>query len=141
MNCSHTLSVSLLLSLGRYLCWWVNIPRECHPPSSQWFGIDMVSQIYFYWNLQFPDHVNVLLLGTDNLTLLEGGGNVFPRAIFFFTLNIQQIIIFLHENYVLFLQCYSNKLWQHFFGGEGDKHTGDRSLKGFSTYMNGAIDW
>jgi len=32
----------LLLSLGRYLCWWTISPRGYHPPSSQCFGTDMV---------------------------------------------------------------------------------------------------
>jgi len=31
----------LLLSLGRYLCWWTISPRGYHPPSSQCFGTDM----------------------------------------------------------------------------------------------------
>ena len=36
------ISMCLLLSLGRYLCWWTIIPWGYHPPSSQCFGTDMV---------------------------------------------------------------------------------------------------
>jgi hypothetical protein len=39
LNC---ISTFLLLSLGRYLCWWTICSRMYHPPSSQWFGTDMV---------------------------------------------------------------------------------------------------
>jgi hypothetical protein len=36
------ISTFLLLSLGRYFCWWTISPRVYHPPSSQCFGTDMV---------------------------------------------------------------------------------------------------
>ena len=37
----------LLLSLGRYLCWWTISPRGYHPPRSQCFDTDMV--YYYHW--------------------------------------------------------------------------------------------
>jgi len=38
----NLISTFLLLSLGRYLCWWTISPWGYHPPSSQWFGTDVV---------------------------------------------------------------------------------------------------
>jgi hypothetical protein len=50
----NLISTFLLLSLDRHLCWWSISLRGYHQPSSQWFGTDMVYQIYiYYWNLQF----------------------------------------------------------------------------------------
>ena len=37
----------LLLSLGRYLCWWTISPRGHHPSSSQCFGTGMF--YYYHW--------------------------------------------------------------------------------------------
>jgi hypothetical protein len=37
----------LLLSLGRYLCWWTISPRGHHPSSSQYFGTGML--YYYHW--------------------------------------------------------------------------------------------
>jgi len=34
--------VYVFLSLGRYLCWWTIRSARYHPPSSQFFGTDMV---------------------------------------------------------------------------------------------------
>jgi hypothetical protein len=36
------ISICLLLSLGRYLCWWAISSWWYNPPSSQWFGTDIV---------------------------------------------------------------------------------------------------
>jgi hypothetical protein len=36
-NILNLISTFLLLSLGRYLCWWTFSPRGYHPPSSQSF--------------------------------------------------------------------------------------------------------
>jgi len=38
----NLISTFVLLSLGRYLCWWTISPRGYHPPSSQCVGTDMV---------------------------------------------------------------------------------------------------
>jgi len=35
-------SYVLFLSLGRYIWWWTISPRVYHPPSSQWYGTDIV---------------------------------------------------------------------------------------------------
>jgi len=58
-SCALTLiSTFLLLSLGRYLCWWTISPQGYHPPSSQCFGTDMIFIRYiYYWNVQFPNNV------------------------------------------------------------------------------------
>jgi len=38
----NLISTFLLLSLGRYLCWWTISPWGHHPPSSRCRGTDMV---------------------------------------------------------------------------------------------------
>ena len=41
----YLISTFVLLSLGRYLCWWTICPRGYHLPSSQCFG----TCIYLCW--------------------------------------------------------------------------------------------
>ena len=38
----HLISMCFLLSMGQYLCWWTISSWWYNPPSSQWFGTDMV---------------------------------------------------------------------------------------------------
>jgi len=42
MDLEFICNTRVLLSLGRYLCWWTINPRGYHPPSSQCFGTDVV---------------------------------------------------------------------------------------------------
>ena len=43
-----------LLTLGRYLFWWNIIPRGYHPPSSQYFGTDVVYYIFLLLKYTVP---------------------------------------------------------------------------------------
>jgi len=45
----NLISTFLLLSLGRYLCWWTINSRGYYPTSSQCFGTDIVDQICIYY--------------------------------------------------------------------------------------------
>ena len=56
------LSTSLLLSLGRYFCWWTIIPRRYHPPSSRCFGTDMLLS-------KFKVPIHVIIIKTKILLL------------------------------------------------------------------------
>ena len=56
------LSTSLLLSLGRYICWWTIIPRMYHPPSSRCFGTDMLLS-------KFKVPIHVIIIKTKVLLL------------------------------------------------------------------------
>jgi hypothetical protein len=53
----NLISTILLLSLGRYLCWWNISPRGYRLPWSQCFSTDMVIRYIYYWNLQFLNKV------------------------------------------------------------------------------------
>ena len=73
----NLISTFLLLSQGRYLCWWTIRPRVYHLPSGQCFGTVMV---YYIWNLHFLNNVIInqtkILLPHAHVTLADFGYSV-----------------------------------------------------------------
>jgi len=45
---------------NQFLCWWSISPRGYHPPSSQYFGTDMVLLDIYNWNVQFLCNVIII---------------------------------------------------------------------------------